>query len=835
MRKLANFIVDKRKFFVIIFIVLIVASAFTMSLTEVNYDVTKFLPPETDTRRGYEIMKTEFKNNSMAKVMVKNITYDNAIKLYDELKELDCLTMVTFDDSAEHYKDANALFDIVLDAEMGSVELETDMPRMRAVFEGYDIATIAEAVTKETNDALMADMMFILILAVGVTIASLITTSRSYAEILVFPIIFGVAALINLGTHFIVGEISFITNAISPLLQLALAVDYAIIFCHLFTDELEKYDAVEACKRALTKAIPEIASSSLTTIAGMVALMFMQLRLGRDVGIVMSKGIIISLLTVFFLMPAVLIAFSKSIKKTRHKRFLPDIKKFSQIVVKLKFVVPAIFIVVVAFFGVMQGNAKYAYSNNAVDTDVLAQEKIDMLAIEETFGQNSTLAILLPKTNYVTERKILNEIAEKPLVKSVTGIANIKLDEDTYLSDSVNVKDFSRILNLDSQSARALFVAYGLMQEDYQVLTNIDEYKVPLVDILFFLVEQTENGTLPLEGEQAKMLEEMGGLFKDMKSQLIGENYNRAMFIVGSGVETDETFELIREIQNDLKKYYGNGAILVGEATNSFEMNESFSTDTLLITLITIVLIGAILIFTFKSFLIPIFLILIIQGSVWINFGIPALMGDKMYFFAYLLGSAIQMGATIDYAIVITSRFNALKTTHGLKESAQLALQESFPTVATSGSIMIFATLLLGLLSKDPMIGSVGLCLSRGSLVSVLAVMIVLPQFLIIGDKWNEKTRFSLEEKKRTKRTIRLTQGGTKLNGKFDGYIDGVFQGKLKGVLFSKEDMEMTEVESQGMGRDEEDYNNDVKYKKKEVDDRESDEKKQSENKGEAK
>ncbi|MEG2116430.1 MAG: RND transporter, partial [Clostridia bacterium] len=149
MRKLADFIVEKRKFMVIIFIVLVVISAFTLSLTKVSFDVTKFLPPETDTRRGFDIMKTEFKNNSMAKYMVKNISYDNAVVIYDKLKALDCVAMVTFDDSTAHYKDSNALFDVVLDAEVGSVELETVMPIVRSVFEGYDYSSVAEAVIKE--------------------------------------------------------------------------------------------------------------------------------------------------------------------------------------------------------------------------------------------------------------------------------------------------------------------------------------------------------------------------------------------------------------------------------------------------------------------------------------------------------------------------------------------------------------------------------------------------------------------------------------------------------------------------------------------------------------
>ncbi|MEG1520219.1 MAG: MMPL family transporter, partial [Clostridia bacterium] len=556
------------------------------------------------------------------------------------------------------------------------------------------------------------------------------------------------------------------------------------------------------------------AASSLTTIAGMVALMFMQLRLGRDVGIVMSKGIIISLLTVFLLMPAILIRFANAIKKTKHRRFLPDIKTFSKIVVKLKYVLPVFFIILVAVFGVMQGTAKYAYSTNAVDTEVISKEKADLMAVENTFGKNTTLAILLPKTDYLTERKVLQEIEAKPLVKSVTGVANIKLNADTYLSDSVTAKEFSKILQLDSQMAQTLFIGYGMMQKDYQVLVNIDNYKVPLVDMLFFLVEQSEKGALPIEGEQAEMLDEMGGMFKDLKSQLIGENYNRAMFIVGSGEESDETFELIREIRSDLKKYYGDGAILVGEATNSFEMNESFSMDTLLITVLTIVLIGAILIFTFNSFLTPILLILIIQGSVWINFGIPAIMGDKMFFFAYLLGSAIQMGATIDYAIVITSRFNALKTTHSTKEAATLALQESFPTVATSGSIMVFATLLLGVLSTDPMIGSVGLCLSRGSLVSILSVMIILPELLIVFDKLNDKTKFVLFEKRKQKRSSKqLISGGTKINGKFNGYLDGLFQGKLNGVMISKKELEAMNIDldDDSDGDDAyEDYDDDV-------------------------
>ena len=312
--KLARFIVDKRKAFFLVFLAAVLFCGSSIDKVVVNNDITSYLPAETETRRGLTLMDEEFTTYASAQVMLSNVTYRQAEKVAAQLAELDGVSSVAFDDSTDHFKDSSALFSVSFTGEEGSPEADAALAAVKELAAPYDHYVFPSGDPYD-SDSLMQEMTVILAIAAAVIVAVLLFTSKSYLEVLVFLIVFVVSA-----TNFLFDSVSFITNAIAVVLQLALAIDYAIIFCHRYMEERDNgLDAREADIAALSKAIVEISSSSLTTISGLVALMLMQFRIGFDMGIVLSKGIVCSMLSVFLLMPGLLMLFNRGIEKTRRR------------------------------------------------------------------------------------------------------------------------------------------------------------------------------------------------------------------------------------------------------------------------------------------------------------------------------------------------------------------------------------------------------------------------------------------------------------------------------------------------------------------------------------
>ena len=341
MVKLATLIVDKRKGFYLVFIVLCVFSVLCMNKVKVNNDLTTYLPDTTETRRGLTRMDEQFITYGSARILVCNITYDEAEKLSEKIKELPGVSMLDFDDTKDHYHDMEALYSVTFDEDADSENTKENLENLLSGLSGYDVYYSSD-IGQEERDAsdLNNDMILILCLAAVVIVAVLLFTSTTYAEIPVYLMTFIVAAILNKGTNFWFGTISFVTNSIAVVLQLGLAVDYAIILAHRFMEEHESKDAREAVIVALSKAIPEISSSSLTTVSGMVAMMFMQFRIGYDMGIILAKSIIFSMVAVFFLMPGLLLTFSKAIDNTHHKSFVPKITAVGRFCVATRYIVP---------------------------------------------------------------------------------------------------------------------------------------------------------------------------------------------------------------------------------------------------------------------------------------------------------------------------------------------------------------------------------------------------------------------------------------------------------------------------------------------------------------
>lgn len=785
MTKVARFIVDKRKAFYLVFIAAFVFCAASINKVQVNNDITSYLPAQTETRRGLTIMDEEFITLGSANVMVSNVTYQTALDLSHKLEDIEGVSEVAFDGTEEHYKNSSALFTISFDGEETDPATVEAMNEVLSALEGYDVYSSTQ-IGRDESATLQQEMTVILAIAAVVIVVVLLFTSKSYMEVPVYLIVFAAAAVLNMGTNFIFGTISFITNSIAVVLQLALAIDYAIIFCHRYMEERDNgLDPREADIAALSKAIVEISSSSLTTISGLVALMLMQLRIGFDMGIVLSKGIVCSMLCVFLLMPGLLMLFSGPIDRTRHRNLVPKINFWGKAVVRLRYILPPIFLVVVVAGAVLSSHCDYVFDTNDTDFDNKPAWRIADEKVTDTFGKKNTIAVLVPRGDYNKEKYVLERVSQLPQVTQATGLANIEVEDGRMLTDEMNPRQFSELAGVDIELARLLYQAYGLSVEEYgAIFQDPDDYSVPLIDVFEFLLDQKDKGVVNLTGEQADKVDDLQERLDVGLEQLRGEHWSRLVFVADVPTEGDETYALLDEIRSIAQEYYGDDVILVGNSTNAFDLASSFSGDNMKISILTALFVMVILLFTFKSAGLPILLVLTIQGSIWINFSVPVLTGTNLFFLSYLVVSSIQMGATIDYAIVITNRYMELKTVMERKQAAVEALSQSFPTILTSGTIMAVAGFLIGGISTDATIGSVGQTLGRGTVTSIILVMTVLPQLLMLGDALIERTAITLNRDRKQ----RFNQGTMRLDGHIRGHVSGFVDGEFKGVLHGSVD-----------------------------------------------
>ena len=785
MTKLARFIVDKRKAFYLVFVAAFLFCAASINKVQVNNDITSYLPPQTETRRGLTIMEEEFVTLGSANVMVANVTYGTAQNLAQKLERIQGVSEVAFDETEDHYKNSSALFTISFDGEETDPATVEAMNEVLSALEGYDVYPSTQ-IGRDESASLQKEMTVILAIAAVVIVVVLLFTSKSYMEVPVYLIVFAVAAVLNMGTNFIFGTISFITNSIAVVLQLALAIDYAIIFCHRYMEERDNgLDPREADIAALSKAIVEISSSSLTTISGLIALMLMQLRIGFDMGIVLSKGIVCSMLCVFLLMPGLLMLFSGPIDRTRHRTLVPKIQFWGKAVVRLRYILPPVFLAVVVAGAVLSARCDYVFDTNDTDFDNKPDWRIADEKVAETFGSKNTIAVLVPRGDYDGEKHILERVSQLPQVTQATGLANIEVEEGRMLTDEMNPRQFSELAGVDIELCRLLYQAYGLSVEEYgAIFQDPDDYSVPLIDVFEFLLEQKDKGVVSLTGEQADKVDDLQQQLDVGLEQLRGENWSRLVFVADIPTEGEETYALLDQIRAIAQEYYADQVILVGNSTNAFDLASSFSGDNMKISILTALFVMVILLFTFKSAGLPILLVLTIQGSIWINFSVPVLTHTNLFFLSYLVVSSIQMGATIDYAIVITNRYMELKTVMERKQAAVEALSQSFPTILTSGTIMAVAGFLIGGISTDATIGSVGQTLGRGTVTSIALVMTVLPQLLMLGDALIERTAITLNRDRKQ----RFNQGTMRLDGHIRGHVSGFVDGEFKGVLHGSVD-----------------------------------------------
>lgn len=783
MEKIATFIVDKRNLFFLLYAFALIFSIVATGWVKVENDITTYLPEDTETRQGLTVMNDNFVTYGTARVMVSNVTYETAENICSDLESIDGVTSVDFDDTTDHYKSASALFSVTFDGTTADDISVHALHTIRDMLAGYDTYIDTE-VGVDTSADLQSEMSVILVLAAIVIVLVLTLTSRSYAEVPVLIMTFGAAALLNMGTNFLCGTISFISNSVTVILQLALAIDYAIILCHRFSDEHETKDTREACIAALSKAIPEISSSSLTTISGLGALAFMHFGIGRDMATVLIKAILFSLLSVFTLMPGLLMVFSKKIDATRHKNLIPKITFLGKFDVATRFIVPPIFAVVVVVTAVLANKCPYCYSYTDLVTAKQSESQIAHQKIKNTFGVNNMVAVIVPTGDYDSERQLLKDLDSCAEVKSTQGLANIDAMDGYKLADALTPRQMSELAGLDYEVAEALYAAYAVDQNEYgKLISGLGDYKVPLFDMFMFLQREMKDGNITLDGDIQETLDDLFEQLNKAQLQLQSDKYSRLVVYLNLPEESDETMDFLDTMHAMIAKYYSSDTYIVGNSTNVKDLSSSFGEDNMLISVLSALFVVIILLFTFKSAGLPVLLIVVIQGSIWINFSVPTIQHESLYFLGYLIVNSIQMGANIDYAIVISSHYSDLKKEMRPKEAIIAALNEAFPTIFTSGTILAVAGALIGVMTTNPVIAAIGTCLGRGTVISIVLVMAVLPQILLIGDTIVERTSFDVKVPVDLSRVNRTASGNMRVSGRVRGYVNGVIDAEIKGTL----------------------------------------------------
>ena len=785
--RFSSFVVRARWAFIALFLVAMILCAVFIPMIEVKYDLSSYMPEDSKTNIALSLLKEQFDDKGMAYVMVKGVSEEQATELAGTIGSVDGVNMATFipgSPTSYNEESQSALFTVILDdydsTEGAFAAVENIIDTLdEGGYENYLTGQSAYSyfTRLETEDS----MLKIGVVIVVAILLILLFTSRTYFELVPMLAVFGVSVLLNMGTNAIFPGISYISNLITIVLQLALSLDYSIILLHRFMEERQVYaDVKQALSVALSKGIVEILSSSLTTIAGLLALALMSLPIGVEIGLALAKGIVASLISVIFLMPALLSFSDKPLKKSEHKNFVPSVVKSSRAIVKARKVIVPLFLVIVVLAGVGQGFNTYSFNYNSGSMIVSGQDAIK----EAGFGTLNTLVVVVPREGGVEkEKQLIEAIVEDGGEFDKDGIVNdsninaiaytemMGIGFGDYLTKAQIQECIAPLLGQADLSgmgikAEDIDAMIGVLFDDYceqNGITPAEHTSVMVADLLDYMTDDIGDNVLSLMGSKLfAALQEVGveidlrapGLldtaetFYDMLAQvrfgidnLRSADYSRITFTLDAGVEDEASFALIDRLYAGLGEYYEEFYI-TGESVACYDMADYFEVDNMVVCLCTLGFILVILLFTFRNFSLPIILALAIQGGIWINFAIPFLAGNSVTFIGYLIITAIQMGATIDYAIVLTNRY---RTTKHLYPDRYTAMAESenavFSTIITSGSILTITGFALGIAASG-VVAQLGILLGIGTLASILIVLLILPSLLLLTEKLVEKTDF---------------------------------------------------------------------------------------------
>lgn len=688
MQKFGRGVVKLRVPILIVSVLLLIPSIFGFLSTRINYDILSYLPSDIETMKGQDIMLDEFGKGGFSLVMLDGMEDKDVEKVKEKIEKVDHVCDVLWYDT---------LADVSLPKEVLPDDIydffNTDNSTMMAVF--FDEATSADgsleavkeirsiageqcfvsgmsSVVEDIKDLTMQEAPMYVVIAVILTSIILALTMDSFLIPLFFMLSVGMAIIYNMGTNFIQGEISFITEALAAVLQLAVTIDYSIFLWHSYKEEKEKHpgDNKEAMAVAIGKTITSVVSSSITTVAGFLALCFMSYELGMDMGIVMAKGVVIGVICCITVLPSMILVFDKALEKTMHKDLVPSLEKPSKFIIKhhAAFIVLFIVVLIPAVYGQINTNVYY----NLTDT--------------------------LPKD--------LNSV-----------IANTKLDEEYNMATT-------HMLLVDAD------------MEPKEVNSMLDEMgKVDGVSFSMSL-DTLIGPSIPRE----IVPESVTKILKSDKWQLmlVGSEYK---------VASDEENAQIDELSKILKSYDKDG-MLIGEAAATKDLIDITDHDFKVVNIVSIAAIFIIILIALRSVSLPIILVAVIEFAITVNMGVPCFTNTTIPFIASVVIGTIQLGATVDYAILMTTRYkterNAGKDKH---EAVTIALSTSMKSIMVSALGFFASTFGVGVYSSVDMISQLCTLMSRGAIISMITVICILPSMLMLFDKVIINTTMGMKKK----------------------------------------------------------------------------------------
>ena len=736
--KLAAFTVRRRLPLIILFIVLSVACAVIIPFTKIVYDVSTYLPDESASSVGLDVLKKEFDDKGMTYVILPDVSLEKAEDIADELSKTEGVASIIFEPTTSYNpENGTATLTVMLTDYDSTKGCFSTMKRLINAGKPYNATFLGQSATSyytklETEESILK----IGVAIVAIILVMLLVTSKSYFELVPLLLSFGVAVLLNMGTNFIFNGISYISNLVTLVLQLALSIDYSVILMHRYMEErLSGKSPEEAAIEAQKKGVPEILSSSFTTIAGLCALMFMAMKIGAELGLALAKGIVFSLLSVMFFMPALLVLFSKPLDKSRHKPFVPNVTKPTKAILKARKIIVPVFLVIAILAGVGQFFNTYSFTMNG--GALLDESK--KVALERGLGTMNPLVVVVPNDgDSEKQHQLIDYVTSFEVVDSTV----VQISDGVYLTDAFTKEEardvipsimtsFGGASGSDSSftSDLATWFVDSVYDGYYSSLDLPTDAKVPLIDLLIY-VSESETLSLIIPDTFREGLSQLSYA----KQNLFGENYVRMTFNVNASVEDKEAFDLVASLKTELNNYYEE-FYLTGETVVCHDMSEYFPRDNMNITLFTLAFILIILFFMFRNALLPILLAFTIQGGIWINFVIPFLSGSPLCFIGYLIITALQMGATIDYAIVLTNRYYALRKNYDDRLQAMAeSLNAVFPTIITSGVILTLTGFVLFIASSG-VVASMGSLIGTGAALSMGIILLILPSLLLVTEK----------------------------------------------------------------------------------------------------
>lgn len=700
------FIIERSRAIEIVFVIAVLLSMLAAPFVNINYDLTRYLPDTVQSKAGLDLMEEKFGYPGTGRVMIEDVTLYEAKQYKDKLEKVDGVdqimwldtgtdvfssdAFINFNSIDDYYKDGSAVMDIVFEKGDTSRKTSRAIDAMQEITgeKGHYVGmavqnkSLAENVTKE--------MKLILTLGVLMIFIILCLTTNSWFEPVLYLIVMGVAILINKGTNIFLGEISFLTNSVSAVLQLAVSMDYSIFLIHAFTREKNKgLDQMTALTNAINEALNSIFASSLTTIVGFIVLAFMKFNIGFDMGIVLAKGIIFSLLTVVFFMPAMILRLTPMIEKTGHRSFMPGFDKLSRGIYRIRYGV----LIFVAIFVIpaytAQNMNRFLFGNDAVGASEGTKVYDDEQLINAKFGRSNMMMALVPNTSLIDEKAFTDEVEALAYTKSVTSMA----------------------------------------------------------------------GSLP-DGVPEEFLP------KSIMEQLHKNDYSRILIYVRSKGESKLAYQCSDEIQALMKKYYPENSYLVGTTPSTQDIETTITKDYSRVNVLSLLGVFFVVMFSFKSVAIPVIIMIPIEVAIFINMAVPYIKGDTMIFMGYIIVSCIQLGATVDYAILTTNNYLECRKQAEKREAAIQALNMSIPAILTSGSILTIVGYILYNISSVAAIGDLGHLIGRGAWMSMLLVCTLLPAFLVLLDNILMDNEFERIRKFFEKRRMRRRERFRRMAGK---------------------------------------------------------------------